>query len=187
MIIAIVCGAVIGGIIGFIGWIIGTFNSFVKMKHGIEEAYSTMDVYLKKRFDLIPNLVETVKAYAKHESETLTKVMEARNGVFNAKDAEDKMEKENILTNTLKHLYSVAENYPQLKADAHFTELMNTLNSVETDIVSARKYYNGNVKPYNTKREMFPSSIIAKWFKFEKKTLFEVDSAEERKNVQVKF
>ncbi len=170
----------------FVVWLVATYNKFVKMKNDIDEAFSTMDVYYKKRYDLIPNLVETVKGYAKHESETLEKVMTARYNAMNATGA-DKMDKENILTGTLKSLFKVTENYPDLKADKNFNSLMETLNSVETDILSARKYYNGTVKIYNTKREVFPSSIVAKWFKFVKRDLYEVDAPEERKAVKVEF
>ena len=166
-------------------WIIVSRNNFVKMQNNIDEAFSNMDVYLKKRYDLIPNLVETVKGYAKHEKETLAQVMEARNSAMNATGA-DKVQKENALTGTLRTLYAVAENYPQLKADTHFTSLMANLKSVEDDILNARKYYNGNVKMFNTKIDVFPSSLIAKWFKFEKRELFEIAN-EERENVKVKF
>ena len=189
-------GAIIGIVIGsvvlltliiFIAWLIGTYNKFVKMKNNIEEGYSTMDVYLKKRYDLIPNLVETVKGYAKHEKETLTNVMNARNAAMSSSDLETRAKNENVLTGTLKTLFAVSENYPELKGDKHFSDLMNQLNSMENEITSSRKYYNGCVKAYNTKRELFPSSIIAKWFNFEKKPLFEVDNEEERKNVKVQF
>ncbi len=189
-------GAIIGIVIGsvvllsliiFVAWIISTYNKFVKMKNNIEEGYSTMDVYLKKRYDLIPNLVETVKGYAKHEKETLTNVMNARNAAMSSSDLETRAKNENVLTGTLKTLFAVSENYPELKGDKHFTDLMNQLNSMENEITSSRKYYNGCVKVYNTKRELFPSSIIAKWFNFEKKPLFEVDNEEERKNVKVQF
>ena len=189
-------GAIIGIVIGsvvllsliiFVAWIISTYNKFVKMKNNIEEGYSTMDVYLKKRYDLIPNLVETVKGYAKHEKETLTNVMNARNAAMSSSDLETRAKNENVLTGTLKTLFAVSENYPELKGDKHFSDLMNQLNSMENEITSSRKYYNGCVKVYNTKRELFPSSIIAKWFNFEKKPLFEVDNEEERKNVKVQF
>lgn len=192
MSIGAIIGIVIGGIvlfslIAFIAWLISTYNKFVKMKNNIEEGFSTMDVYLKKRYDLIPNLVETVKGYAKHENETLTNVMNARNAAMSSNDPESRVKNENALTGTLKTLFAVSENYPQLKADKHFSDLMAQLNNIESEITSSRKYYNGCVKVYNTKRELFPSSIIAKWFNFDKKPLFEVDNEEERKNVKVQF
>ena len=165
---------------------VGMYNSFIKLKNSCEEAFSTMDVYMKKRFDLIPNLVETVKGYAAHEKETLEKVMAARNGVQSAATVEEKMAQENVLTGTLKSLFAVAEAYPDLKANTNFLDLQNQLQSVEEDIANSRKYYNAVVKQFNTKCEMFPSNIIASMFHFERKPMFEVDSAEERKNVEVK-
>ena len=167
--------------------VVGMYNSFIKLKNSCEEAFSTMDVYMKKRFDLIPNLVETVKGYAAHEKETLEKVMAARNGIQSAATVEEKMAQENVLTGTLKSLFAVAEAYPDLKANTNFLDLQNQLNLVEEDIANSRKYYNAVVKQFNTKCEMFPSNIIASMFHFERKPMFEVDSAEERKNVEVKF
>ena len=166
---------------------VGMYNSFIKLKNSCEEAFSTMDVYMKKRFDLIPNLVETVKGYAAHEKKTLEKVMAARNGIQSAATVEEKMAQENVLTGTLKSLFAVAEAYPDLKANTNFLDLQNQLQSVEEDIANSRKYYNAVVKQFNTKCEMFPSNIIASMFHFERKPMFEVDSAEERKNVEVKF
>ena len=166
---------------------VGMYNSFIKLKNSCEEAFSTMDVYMKKRFDLIPDLVETVKGYAAHEKETVEKVMAARNGVQSAATVEEKMAQENVLTGTLKSLFAVAEAYPDLKANTNFLDLQNQLQSVEEDIANSRKYYNAVVKQFNTKCEMFPSNIIASMFHFERKPMFEVDSAEERKNVEVKF
>ena len=183
MLIWIIIGIIIVLAIAFVGM----YNSFIKLKNSCEEAFSTMDVYMKKRFDLIPNLVETVKGYAAHEKETLEKVMAARNGIQSAATVEEKMAQENVLTGTLKSLFAVAEAYPDLKANTNFLDLQNQLNLVEEDIANSRKYYNAVVKQFNTKCEMFPSNIIASIFHFEKKPMFEVDSAEERKNVEVKF
>ncbi len=189
-------GAIIGGVVAgvlallliiLMIWIISTYNSFVRLKNNIEEAFSTMDVYLKKRYDLIPNLVETVKGYAKHEKETLEKVIAARNACAQAGNMEDKLASEKNLSSVLKQLAVVIEKYPELKADKNFTDLQNTLKQLENEIASSRKYFNGVTKTYNTKREVFPSNIIARWFKFDKKPLFEVDNAIERKNVKVEF
>lgn len=189
-------GAIIGGVVAgvlallliiFMIWIMSTYNSFVRLKNNIEEAFSTMDVYLKKRYDLIPNLVETVKGYAKHEKETLEKVIAARNACAQAGNMEDKLASEKNLSSVLKQLAVVIEKYPELKADKNFTDLQNTLKQLENEIASSRKYFNGVTKTYNTKREVFPSNIIARWFKFDKKPLFEVDNAIERKNVKVEF
>lgn len=177
-----------GGIVAIILiWVIASYNGFVKLKNSIEEAFSTMDVYLKKRYDLIPNLVETVKGYAKHESETLEKVIQARNFAVGAKNVEEKLAGENMLSGTLKSLFAVAESYPDLKANTNFMDLQKQLQLLENEIASSRKYYNAVVKTYNTKREMFPSVIIAGLFKFEKKPLFEVSTEQERENVKVQF
>ena len=174
-------------IVGVIVWVISAYNNFVRLRNNIDEAFSTMDIYMKKRYDLIPNLVETVKGYAKHESQTLENVIKARNIAVDASSVEDKIKGENLLTGALKSVFALSESYPNLKADSNFIDLQNTLKSLEHEIASSRKYYNGTVKVYNTKREMFPSNIIAKSFKFEKKPLYEVDSVEERKNVKVEF
>ena len=192
MSIGSIIGLAIGGlvlitIIALVIWLISTYNTFVKMRNNVEEGFSTMDVYMKKRYDLIPNLVETVKGYAKHENDTLEKVMAARYGAMNSATVEQRLDNENVLQGALKSLFAVAENYPNLKADQNFQDLQNTLKTLEEEIANSRKYYNGTVKVYNTKREMFPSNIVAKWFKFDKKPLFEVDSAEERKTVKVSF
>jgi len=179
---------IVGGVLALIIiWIIASYNGFIKLKNAIEEAYSTMDVYLKKRYDLIPNLVETVKGYAKHEKETLESVIQARNMAVGAKTLEDKVAGENMLTGTLKSLFAVAESYPDLKANTNFMDLQEQLERLEDEIASSRKYYNAVVKTYNTKREVFPSVIIASLFKFAKKPLFEVSSADERENVKVQF
>lgn len=166
---------------------IAMYNNFIKLKNSCDEAFATMDVYLKKRFDLIPNLVETVKGYAAHEKETLQNVIAARNNLQSAVTPEEKLAGENVLQGTLKTLFAVAEAYPDLKANTNFLDLQNQLKAVENDIANSRKYYNAVVKQFNTKCEMFPSNIIASIFHFEKKPMFEVDSAEERKNVEVKF
>ena len=167
--------------------VIVMYNGFIKLKNNCEEAFATMDVYLKKRYDLIPNLVETVKGYAAHEKETLTKVIEARNMAQGAATVEEKIAGENQLQGTLKSLFAIAENYPDLKANQNFLDLQDQLKKVEEDIANSRKYYNAVVKQFNVKCEAFPSNIIAGIFKFEKKAMFEVDSAEERQNVKVSF
>ncbi len=187
--IALICIAafIVVAAIVIVVWAIKVYNTLIRLRNNADEAYSTMDVYMKKRYDLIPNLVETVKGYAKHESETLTKVMEARYSCMSANDPTEKAEKENMLTGTLKTLFNVTENYPELKADKNFTELQNSLKNLETEIAQSRKYYNGCVKVYNTKTEVFPSNIIARKFKFEKKVLFEIEDKEERKAPKVSF
>jgi len=168
-------------------WFIAAYNGFVRLKNGIEEAFSTMDVYLKKRYDLIPNLVETVKGYASHERETLERVMSARNAAASATTVEGRIEGENMLQSTLKSLFAVAEAYPDLKANVNFLELQGELRRIEDEIANSRKYYNAVVKTFNTKREVFPSNIVASMFRFEKKPLFEVGAEAERESVRVKF
>lgn len=185
----------IGGIIGIVVgalvliliiWFIGSYNGFIRLRNRVEEAFSTMDVYLKKRYDLIPNLVETVKGYAKHERETFEKVIAARNMAANATTMEDKIQGENMLTGTLKSLFAVAEAYPDLKANVNFMDLQGKLSMLEDDIASSRKYYNALVRDFNIKREAFPSNIIASMYKFEKKQLFEIAETQ-RENVKVQF
>ena len=167
--------------------LIATYNGLVKSRNNVEEAFSTMDVYLKKRFDLIPNLVETVKGYAAHEKETLQAVIAARSQVQSAGSVDARMEAENALSGTLRSLFAVAEAYPDLKANQGFLDLQQQLKKVEEDIANSRKYYNGSVKAYNNKCQMFPSSIIANMFHFEPRTMYEVSREEERENVKVEF
>ena len=160
-------------------WLAGTYNKLVRKRNNAKEGFSTMDVYLKKRFDMIPNLVETVKGYATHERETLEAVMKARSQVATAGTFNQKVEHENMLTGALGRLFAVAENYPDLN-------LQEQLKSVEQDIANARKFYNGTVKDLNNSIEQFPSNIVAGLFHFEKMPMFEINE-ESRENVQVKF
>lgn len=168
-------------------WLIGMYNGFIKSRNIVEEAFSTMDVYMKKRFDLIPNVVETVKGYAAHEKETLEKVIQARNAAMGATTTDERIKSEGQLTQTLRSLFAVAEAYPDLKANTNFTNLQNQLAVIEGEIANSRKYYNACVKEFNTKIEVFPGNIIAGMFGFKKFPMFEVDNPEERQNVQVKF
>ncbi len=188
MIIGIVVAVlVVVLVLSFIIWWVNTYNSLIKLRNNADEGYSTMDVYMKKRYDLIPNLVETVKGYAKHEEKTLEGVMQARYSCMSANDTTEKAKAENMLTGTLKTLFNVTENYPQLQANSNFQELSRTLKELENEIASSRKYYNGCVKLYNNRREVFPSNVIAKHYKFEKKDLFEIVNEEEKVAPQVKF
>ncbi len=191
-------GAIVGIVIAavvvllvviLIGAVIGIYNSLVRLKNTVDEAWSTIDVQLKKRYDLIPNLVETVKGYATHESETLEKVIAARKLAMSAGSTEERMQAENMLTGTLKSLFALnlQERYPDLKANAHFTDLMNQLQRIEEEIASARRYYNGTVKEFNTKIELFPSNIIANLFGFKQRQFFEIAEEEQREPVAVKF
>ena len=183
----VVVGIIVLLAIILIIWIWASYNAFVKLKNNVDESYSTMDVYMKKRYDLIPNLVETVKGYAKHEEKTLEGVMQARYSCMSANNIEEKAKYENMLSGTLKSLFAVSENYPNLKADQNFIDLQNSLKTLEEEIATSRKYYNGCVKTYNIKRESFPSNIIAKWFKFGKRDLFEITEVEERNAPKVDF
>ena len=167
--------------------VIAIYNKLVKLKTSVEEAFSTMDVYLKKRYDLIPNLVETVKGYAKHEKETLEEVIKMRNSAYNASGVESKISADNNLSGSLSKLFAIAEGYPDLKANSNFIELQNTLKSVENDIANSRKYYNGVVKNYNIKIQTVPSNIIAGMFGFLKMPMYELKNEVERENVEVKF
>ena len=176
--------------IAIIAWWIGTRNDFVRLKNKVEEAWATIDVFLKKRYDLIPNLVETVKGFAKHESETLKEVVAARNIAMSAKSPAEKVNAENGLTNSLRTFFSaVSESYPDLKANANFLDLQGQLKSIESELESSRRYYNGVVKAFNTKLEIFPANIVGSRMgeEYKKCPYFELDSAEERKNVKVQF
>ena len=168
-------------------WYWGVYNTLVRLKNNNEEAFSTMDVYMKKRYDLVPNLVETVKGYAKHEKETLNQVILARNNAQNAQGANEKIKAEQQMNSAIRNIFALAESYPELKANANFVDLQKQLQQIESEIANSRKYYNACVKTYNTQIQTFPSSFVAKRHNFEKASLFELDSAEERKNVKVQF
>ena len=173
-------------IIAVVAWYISTYNKLQNLKNLVEEGWATIDVQLKKRYDLIPNLVETVKGYAKHESGTLEAVIAARNATMTA-TGDAKMAAENALTGTLKSLFALQEAYPELKANSNFMDLQRQLTSIENELASARRYYNGTVKTINVAIDTFPSNLVAKRMKLEKRTYFELDSAEERKAPAVKF
>lgn len=163
------------------------YNTLLRLKNQVEEAWSTIDVHLKKRYDLIPNLVETVKGYAKHESGTLEAVIQARNIAISAKTTGEKIDAENALSGTLKSLFKLQEAYPQLKANQNFMDLQKQLRDIEDEISAARRYYNAVVREFNTRLEVFPSNIVARRMRLEKQKYFELDSEEERKNVKVQF
>lgn len=183
----ILIGVVVAIVVIIVLWYISAYNNFIKMKNNIEEAFATIDVYLKRRFDLIPNLVETVKGYAKHESETLEKVTAARNSVASSTTTQERLDNENILSGTLRSLFAVSEAYPDLKANTNFMDLQRQLQQVETDLANSRKFYNANVKMFNTKLDTFPTNLIARKFQFTKQPMFEVTNEQERENVKVSF
>ena len=183
-----IVGIIIGAVVLLVLMIaIGCYNKLVKQKVTVEEAFSTMDVYLKKRFDLIPNLVETVKGYAKHESETLSAVIERRGSHYDSMTAAEKIESGAAISRMIPNIMALAESYPDLKANQNFMNLSNQLETVEEDIANSRKYYNGAVKRYNMSVQTVPCNIIAGMFHFETKPMYEVDDAVERQNVKVKF
>lgn len=163
-----------------------TYNSFVKLNNTVKEAFSTMDVYLKKRWDLIPNIVETVKGYAKHEKSTLKEIIELRNSTYDNMSANEKVDVNNKLSQGINKLMAIAEAYPDLKANENFKDLSQQLTKVEDDIANSRKYYNGAVRIFNDKVQMFPSNIVAGMLGFKEQKMFEA-SESERKNVQVKL
>ena len=162
------------------------YNSFVKLNNKVKEAFSTMDVYLKKRWDLIPNIVETVKGYAKHEKDTLKEVVKLRNSAYDKMSDDEKIKTNEQLSNGISKIMALAEAYPDLKANENFKDLSNQLTKVEDDIANSRKYYNGVVRIYNNKVEMFPSNIFAGLFGYKSKAMFEA-SANERENVKVEL
>lgn len=190
-IIGIVVGAVVAILlIAVIVWWIKTRNGFVRLNNQSEEAWATIDVYLKKRFDLIPNLIETVKGYTKHESETLQNVIAARNSAMSAKTPDEKMLAANSVSSSLRTMFTaVAEAYPELRANTNFLDLQAQLKNIETELESARRYYNAVVKKFNTKLQVFPSSIIGSRMgeDYKKKSYFELESEAERQNVKVSF
>lgn len=177
-------------IIGIIGLImiyaLTIYNSLVKLNNTVKEAFSTMDVYLKKRWDLIPNIVETVKGYAKHEKDTLEEVIKLRNSAYDTMTPNDKIKTNQELSSSVNKIMALAENYPDLKANENFKDLSSQLSKVEEDIANSRKYYNAVVRNYNDKVEMFPSNIFAGIFGHKSKKMFEVES-QERENVKVEF
>lgn len=178
---------IIGVVVLLILIFVACYNKLVRAKNKVEEAFSTMDVYLKKRFDLIPNLVETVKGYAKHESETLEKVIAARNAAGNANNLEERMKNEAALSGGLRSIFALAEGYPELKANENFLDLQGQLQKVEEDIANSRKYYNATVRIFNDLVMTIPTNLIASMFHFEKEYMFEVSDEAERENVKVSF
>ena len=167
-------------------YILSSYNAFVRLNNQVKEAFSTMDVYLKKRWDLIPNLVETVKGYAKHEKGTLEEVVKLRNSAYDGMSDEEKIEDNAKISAVIPKIMALAEAYPNLKANENFMNLSNQISSLEEDIANSRKYYNAIVRKFNDKVEMFPSNVIARIFGYKSKAMFEIAS-EERQNVKVEF
>lgn len=168
-------------------FIIVVYNGLIRTRNRAKEAWADIDVQLTRRYDLIPNLVETVKGYAAHEKEVFLKVTEARTRAMEAKNLAEKGEAENMLSGALKTLFAVSENYPQLKASENFLELQRELRDTEDKIQAARRFYNGNVRDLNTKMEIFPSNMVAGMFKFKKMDFFEEKEEAKKGPVNVKF
>jgi LemA protein len=168
-------------------WMIAIYNGLIKLKNRTNEAWSDIDVQLKRRYDLIPNLIETVKGYAQHERELFEKVTQARTAAMGAQNATEKAQTENVLTGALKSLFAVAENYPDLKANQNFLELQRELSDTENKIQAARRFYNGNVRDFNIKIEKFPENLVASMLGFKKKDFFEIQEQVEREPVEVNF
>lgn len=173
-------------VLGIGGWLMSTYNGMVKSRNLVAEGFSTMDVYLKKRWDLIPNLVETVKGYAKHEEGVLKELTSLRASSYDSMSADEKIDLNQKLSGAINKIIAVAENYPDLKASTNFGQLQNDLNKIEEDIAQSRKYYNGTVRDYNNLLQVFPNNLIAGIFGFHTEKMFEAAAAE-RENVKVSF
>lgn len=168
-------------------YVVSAYNSLIGKRNTVDEAFSTMDVYLKKCWDLIPNIVASVKGYAKHEAQTLENVIKARNGRYQDLSDEEKLNVNAELSRSLAGINVVAEQYPDLKANENFLNLNAQLQKTEEDIANARKYYNAVVKDYNNKVQMFPSSIVASMFKFSARKMFIIENEAEKEAVKVEF
>lgn len=178
---------ILGVVVLLILILIGMYNGLVRARQKVRNAWSQIDVQLQRRFDLIPNLVETVKGYMEHEEGTLTKIAELRTSWANASGVSEKAELSNQLSGTLKTIMAVSENYPELKANQNFLALQEELQNTENKLSFARQFYNDSATMYNTKLEVVPSNIIASMFNFKPEELFKVDSDEARQNVKVDF
>lgn len=175
---------IVGIIVILLIYILITYNSFINSRNLVKEAFSTMDIYLKKRWDLIPNLIEVVKGYSKYENETLTKITSLRSSSYDELTMDNKIDINEELSKCLSNIFAVSENYPELKANELYANLSNNLISIEDEIANSRKYYNGTVRNFNNKIQMFPNNILAKLFRFKEFKMFEAN-AEEKNNVGV--
>ncbi len=169
------------------GWLVLTYNGLITLKNRTDEAWSDIDVQLKRRYDLIPNLVNTVKGYATHESGLFEKVTQARSAAMQASGPHDKAGAENMLSGALKSLFAVAEAYPDLKANANFAKLQDELSDTENKVQASRRFYNGNVRDFNTKLQVFPTNLIASMLGFVKREFFEIGNEAERAVPNVQF
>ena len=182
------------GIVGLLGllvavgvWLVGIYNRLVRLKVLCQDGWASIDVQLKRRYDLIPNLIETVKGYASHERETFEAVVQARQAGIDAGTVAEQAQAENMITGALRQLFALSEAYPDLKANENFGQLQEELSSTENKIAFARQHYNDNVRQYNTRVESFPDNIFAGMFGFQRRDFFELEEAEQREAPQVKF
>ena len=181
IIVIVLAAVVLGGL-----WLVMMYNSLVSLRNQLENSWSQIDVQLKRRYDLVPNLVETVKAYAKHEKETFTQVVEARNKITAATTPKERADAENFLTGALKSIFALAEDYPKLQANQNFLMLQEELSGIESKIAFARQFYNDTVMGYNNAIQQFPTTIVAGMFGFREREYFEIE-AEAKQPVKVKF
>ena len=177
----------LGAVVVLALWAVGIYNTLVRLRENVKNGWSQIDVQLKRRHDLIPNLVETAKGYMAHEKDTLEKVIAARQQAVNASGVQNKQQAENYLTNTLRSLFAVAENYPNLKADQHMRQIQEELTTTENKIAFARQYYNDEVNRLNVAVQTFPDSVIAGMTGFAKSEFFQVENLTERDVPKVKF
>lgn len=175
---------IIGIIVILLIYILITYNSFINSRNLVKEAFSTMDIYLKKRWELIPNLIEVVKGYSQYENETLTKITSLRSSSYDELTMDNKINTNEELSKCLSNIFAVSENYPELKANELYANLSSNLICIEDEIANSRKYYNGTVRNFNNKIQMFPNNILAKLFRFKEFKMFEAN-AEEKNNVGV--
>ena len=178
---------ILGVVVLILFFAIGIYNGLIGLKNKVDEAWADIETQLKRRYDLIPNIVETVKGYAKHEAGTLESVTKARNMAMSAGTMADKAQAENALSGTLKTLFALSESYPELKANQNFMDLQQTLKDVEEHLQLSRRYFNATVRDFNVKVEIFPNNIFAGMLGFKKRDFFEVENASERENVKVSF
>jgi len=179
----IILGVVVIGLL----WVVGAYNSLIRLRNQVDEAWSDIDVQLKRRYDLIPNLVETVKGYATYERQAFENVTKARAAAMSAQGPQAKGEADNMLTGALKSLFAVAEAYPDLKANQNFLKLQDELSDTENKIQAARRFYNGNVRDFNTRQQVFPTNIFAGMLGFKAREFFELEQEEAKEPVKVQF
>ncbi len=179
---------IIGGALAIaLLWVIGAYNGLIRLKNHVDEAWSDIDVQLKRRYDLIPNLVETVKGYATHERQAFENVTKARSAAMGATTPEAKGQAENMLSGALKSIFALAEAYPDLKANQNFAKLQDELSDTENKIQASRRFYNGNVRDFNTRLQQFPTNTFGSWLGFKSREFFAVENESEKQAVPVKF